>query len=85
MNVSKHDQRFLHILALGGAIHHIRNEGSKVQEVTCYTREGHILTGFTIEDFKRLKNKGLVSSKNGKPYRITTIGAGSARSKMNQR
>ncbi|MGI2180565.1 YjhX family toxin [Shewanella frigidimarina] len=84
MNISKNEQRVLHVLALGGAIQYLRADG-KVQEVTCYTYDGMVLADCTIDAFKRLKNKKLISSKQGKPYRITRLGASSVRSQMFQR
>lgn len=85
MNISKHEQRVLHVLALGGEIRYARHENGKVHEIMCYTREGHILSGFSLETFRYLKRKKLISSKDGLPYRITKLGASSALSQMNQR
>ncbi|PSW19889.1 hypothetical protein C9I98_10530 [Photobacterium sanctipauli] len=85
MNISKHEQRVLHVLALGGEIHYSRIESSKINEIICYTREGHVLSDCTIAIFKRLKSKKLIRSKNSQPYRITPLGAGSVRSQMMQR
>ncbi|MCB1518267.1 MAG: hypothetical protein KDJ19_11705, partial [Hyphomicrobiaceae bacterium] len=39
MNISKYEQRVLHVLAQGGAIHFVR-DGSRIVDITCYTREG---------------------------------------------
>ncbi|GEM79441.1 YjhX family toxin [Vibrio superstes] len=85
MNISKHEQRVLHILALGGEIQYLRYDNKKIKEIMCYTREGHILSDCTIELFKRLKTKKLISSKQSTPYRITRLGAASVRSQMVQR
>ncbi|MEW5249184.1 YjhX family toxin [Microbulbifer sp. 2201CG32-9] len=85
MNISKHEQRVLHVLALGGEIHYLRHESGKVHEVICYTRDGYVLPSCTLDVFKRLKSKKFVSSKKGQPYRITQLGASSVRSQMNQR
>ncbi|OLQ95971.1 hypothetical protein BIY21_20250 [Vibrio ponticus] len=84
MNISKNDQRVLHVLALGGEIHYCREKG-KVLEVVCYTRDGAVLSNCTLDIFKRLKSKKLISSKKGQPYRITRLGANSVRSQMFQR
>ena len=85
MNISKHDQRVLHVLAMGGEIRYFRSENSKISEVVCYTREGHVLSDCTMDVFKRLKSKKLISSKKSQPYRITSLGAASVRSQMVQR
>lgn len=85
LNISKNDQRILHVLALGGEIHYFRHENGKIHEVICYTRDGHVLSNCTLDVFKRLKSKKLISSKKGQPYRITRLGARSVRSQMIQR
>ncbi|CAM3777172.1 YjhX family toxin [Parendozoicomonas haliclonae] len=85
MNISKHDQRVLHVLALGGEIRYFRPDSGKVTEIICYTRDGHVLSNCTLDIFKRLKSKKLISSKKGQPYRITQLGASSVRSQMVQR
>lgn len=85
MNISKQEQRVLHVLALGGAIRYLRKESGKVQKVTCFTREGHILSNCSMVLFQRLKRKKLISSKSSQPYRITKLGAHSVQSQMMQR
>ena len=85
MNISKHEQRVLHVLALGGRINQIRNDVGKVENIICYSREGYVLSNCTLEIFKQLKSKRLVGSKQGKPYRITHLGARLVGSQMNQR
>ncbi|QFT54927.1 YjhX family toxin [Microbulbifer sp. THAF38] len=85
MNISKHEQRVLHVLALGGEIHLLRRESGKPYDVTCYTRDGNVLSSCTFDIFKRLKSKKLIGSKNGQPYRITRLGATSVQSQMIQR
>ena len=84
VNISKNDQRVLHVLALGGEIQYNRENG-KILEVICYTRDGIVLSNCTLDAFKRLKSKKLISSKKGQPYRITRLGACSVRSQMFQR
>ncbi|RVU32533.1 YjhX family toxin [Neptunomonas marina] len=85
MNISKQEQRVLHILALGGLIRYQRRESGKVREVTCYTREGHVFSGCSVDTFQSLKHKKLIRSKNSQPYRITKLGATSVQSQMMQR
>ncbi|WP_261844812.1 YjhX family toxin [Aliamphritea ceti] len=85
MNISKQEQRILHILALGGSVHYLRRESGKIYEVTCYTREGNALSGCTLNTFKHLRRKKLISSIKSQPYRITKLGASSVQSQMMQR
>ncbi|MFA3916206.1 YjhX family toxin [Ruegeria hyattellae] len=85
MNISKHEQRVLHELALGGSIHHERLENGKIHDITCYTRNGHVLTDCTISVFQRLLKRRFIRSKNGGPYRASALGVKSVRAQMNQR
>lgn len=85
MNISKHEQRVLHELALGGAIHHERCENGKIRAVTCYTRDGHVLTACTLNMFLRLKNRRLIRSQNRRPYRASRLGIKAVRAQLNQR
>ncbi|MFN6925760.1 MAG: YjhX family toxin [Tabrizicola sp.] len=79
MNISRSEQRVLHILALGGRIDHFRNLGRKIDEVLCVTRDGLILADCTLEVFRRLRRKRLIGSKDGGPYRISRLGRLSVR------
>ena len=85
MNISKHEQRVLHVLALGGAIHFERLSSGKVACVSCVTREGHLLTDCTHTVFDRLKKRGLIRSLGGRPYRATKAGIVAVRAQQNQR
>lgn len=85
MNLSKHEQRVLHELALGGAIHHERSANGKIRNVTCYTRDGYILTDCTLQVFLRLKKKRFIRSHGGRPYRASKLGVEAVRAQLNQR
>ncbi len=85
MNISKHEQRVLHVLAQGGAIHFERAENGKVQAVTCFTRDGHVLDACTLTLFDRLKKRRFIKSSRGRPYQITRLGVSSVRAQLDNR
>lgn len=85
MNISKHEQRVLHELALGGAIHHERHANGKIHDITCYTREGHVLSDCTLAVFQRLLKRRFIRSHGGAPYRVSPLGIKSVRAQLNQR
>lgn len=79
MNISRYEQRVLHVLALGGHIETSRTDGRKIDEVLCRTRDGLILADCTLTVFQRLRRKRLIGSQAGGPYRITRLGRLSVR------
>ena len=85
MNLSKTEQRVLHVLALGGAILADREGGPKVRGVTCVTREGAILDACTLPVFQRLRARGLIESHAGAPYRISHRGRAAVRPQLDNR
>lgn len=84
MNISRSEQRVLHVLARGGSIRAER-AGAKISAVLCVTREGTILIDCTLPVFARLKRRGLVASAGGAPYRITHAGRLAVRSQPDNR
>ena len=85
MNVSRNGQRVLHVLAQGGVIRHYKDEGGRISDLECLTREGWLLTLCTLDLFKALRQKGLIASTNGGPYRITRQGLTAVRAQLDQR
>ncbi|WP_073955147.1 YjhX family toxin [Thalassospira sp. TSL5-1] len=82
MNISRPEQRVLHVLALGGRILHERGNGPKVTSVTCFTRDGMVLSDCNLTVFNRLRKKRLIESRSGCPYRISKHGRVSVRAQL---
>lgn len=74
MDISRAEQRILHLLAQGGWIELIRDGQQKPADVHCYTREGWRYTGLDMDLFRKLKRRRTIASQGGKPYRITRRG-----------
>ena len=85
MNISKHEQRVLHVLAQGGLIKYDRDPGGKVTQVDCFNREGFRLTDCSLSVFEKLRKRRLIRSQGGKPYRITREGLKAVRSQLDNR
>jgi uncharacterized protein len=74
MDISRAEQRVLHLLAQGGRIDLIRNDIRKIEALRLITREGWAFSGLDLITFRKLKQKKAIASRNGKPYRITERG-----------
>jgi len=85
MNISKFEQRTLHALARGGHILVEKDEKGKVADVTCVTREGWILSDCTLHTFRKLRQRRLIASQQGSPYRITRRGLHAVRAQLDNR
>ncbi|EKV28059.1 hypothetical protein C882_1060 [Caenispirillum salinarum AK4] len=85
MNISRSEQRVLHVLAQGGHIRHDRAENGRIRDVLCYSRDGHVLADCTLDVFQKLRRKRLVESRASSPYRISEMGRRSVRAQLNNR
>ncbi len=85
MNISRYEQRVLHVLALGGRIQHGFDSDGRLVEARGFTRDGYLLSDCTFAIFRRLKRRGLIASSGGRPYRITRAGLDAVRAQADQR
>jgi hypothetical protein len=85
MDISRTEQRVLHLLAQGGAIRVAKDERGHIVEARCQTREGWALSGFDLALFAKLKRRGTIASAGGGPYRITRRGLELVRSQQDNR
>lgn len=85
MNISRHEQRVLHVLAQGGRIQHGFDPDGRLASARCFTREGPVLTDCTFALFRKLKRRGLIASSGGAAYRITRAGLDAVRAQADQR
>ncbi|MCJ8518947.1 uncharacterized protein YjhX (UPF0386 family) [Pseudorhizobium tarimense] len=74
MDISRAEQRILHLLALGGRIELIRDDNRKIEKLQLFTREGWVFSGLDLITFRKLKQKKAIRSIGGRPYRITERG-----------
>jgi len=85
MNISKAEQRTLHVLARGGVILVEKDDKGKIAEINCMTREGWRLDDCTLGVFKKLKRRRLIASNDSGPYRVTLLGRRSVRAQLDNR
>jgi uncharacterized protein YjhX (UPF0386 family) len=85
MDISRTEQRILHLLAQGGRIEITKDERKRIITVDCLTRDGWRFQGIDLELFRKLKRKKAVASSNSGPYRITRRGLELVRSELDNR
>ncbi|MCY6382842.1 YjhX family toxin [Hoeflea prorocentri] len=85
MDISRPEQRVLHLLAQGGHILVEKDERGRIVDNSCITRDGWYWSGCSLELFRKLKRRRLISSKRGGPYTITQLGLRRVRSQADNR
>lgn len=85
MDISKSEQRVLHLLAQGGRILVEKDESGKIVTNNTVTREGWHWFGCSLALFKKLKRRRYIASQSGGPYRITELGLKRVRAQLNNR
>lgn len=85
MDISRAEQRILHLLAQGGWIEIERSNGKSIGQAACFTRDGWLYPGLDIDLFRKLKRRKAISSSKGGPYHITRTGLVLVRSQPDNR
>ena len=85
MDISRAEQRILHLLAQGGRIDIEKDETKTIVAVLCVTREGWRAGGLDVALFRKLKRRRCIASSGGRPDRITQRGLELVRSQLNNR
>jgi uncharacterized protein YjhX (UPF0386 family) len=74
MDISRDEQRILHLLAQGGKILAKKDERKTIREIICLTRDGSRYMACDLRLFRKLKQKRAIASAGGGPYRVTRRG-----------
>ncbi len=85
MDISRAEQRILHLLAQGGRIELTRDGNRRIDSLQLFTREGWVFSGLDIVTFRKLKQKRAIRSTGGQPYRITERGLVLVRAEQDNR
>ncbi|NHK28191.1 hypothetical protein FF098_009775 [Parvularcula flava] len=85
MNISKAEQRTLHVLARGGCIAVEKDDKGRIIKVNCVTPEGWSLADCTLALFKKLKKRRFIASYDSRPYTITYDGRKAVRGQLDNR
>jgi uncharacterized protein YjhX (UPF0386 family) len=85
MDISRDEQRVLHVLAQGGVIEPLKNNRGRIEGVACINRDGFMLPDIGMPQFKKLKRRHTIASHQGGPYRITRRGLELVRSEVDNR
>ncbi|MEW5424232.1 YjhX family toxin [Amorphus sp. 3PC139-8] len=85
MDISKDEQRVLHLLAQGGVLQVQKDDRGKVADCIVVTRDGWHWRGCSLPLFRKLKRRRLVISRGGAPYRITELGLRRVRAQLDNR
>jgi uncharacterized protein len=85
MDISRNEQRILHLLAQGGRIEIEKDNRKRIETIQCLTRDGWHYAGLDLDLFRKLKRKKAIASSEGGPYRITRRGLQLVRSELDNR
>ena len=84
MDISRPEQRVLHMLAQGGHIDATR-AGKRIVAIEAISRDGWRFGEISLALFKKLRRRRTIASTNGGPYRITKRGLELVRPQLDNR
>jgi uncharacterized protein YjhX (UPF0386 family) len=67
MNISRGEQRVLHVLAKGGYIRHYFDARGRIHLVECYTHDGLVLADCDLALFGKLRRRRPIESFSSSP------------------
>lgn len=85
MDISRNEQRILHLLAQGGRIMIEKDENGRIGKLECFTRDGWLFPGCDLTLFRKLKQRRCIASADSGPYRITRRGLELVRARPDNR
>jgi uncharacterized protein YjhX (UPF0386 family) len=85
MDISKPEQRVLHLLAQGGRIDFEKDERGRIIDITTVTRDGWAWSGCSLALFAKLRRRRYIASHSSGSYRITRLGLKRVRSQPDNR
>lgn len=85
MDISRREQRILHLLAQGGRIIIEKDQSGRIEKLECFTRDGWLFPGIDLQLFRKLKRRKSIASASGGPYRITRRGLALVRARPDNR
>ena len=85
MDISKNEQRVLHVLAQGGRLEVRKTSSGRLTDADLFTRDGARLPNIPVSLVRKLKRRKTIASRGGGPYRVTRRGLELVRSQPDNR
>jgi uncharacterized protein len=86
MNISREEQRVLHVLAQGGAfVRHKHGENGRILQFDCLRGTAMSSLIVRLKFFSKLRRKRLIESRSSRSYRISETGRRTMRSQADNR
>ncbi len=82
MDISRAEQRILHLLAQGGWLTVRKSSSGAIQSVACFTRDGWEAPSCERRHFRKLRRLRAIRSTGGGPHRITRRGLALVRAQL---